>query len=122
MKKILAIVFAALLLMHATFAMAETPMLGGWSVAESTEITEERQALFDKALEGLLGVDYTPVAYLGSQVVSGINHCFLCKATVVYPNAEPSLKLVYIYEDAAGNIQLSMIIDLDIGMFAEMNG
>ncbi len=37
----------------------------------------------NEAVNRLTGVDYEPVAYLGSQVVSGLNHCYLAKATVV---------------------------------------
>ena len=53
-------------------------------------MTEEQKAVFDKAVEKLLGVSYEPVTYLGSQVVAGQNHCFLCKATVIYPDAKPT--------------------------------
>ena len=109
MKKMFAVLFAAMMVFCAVSAVAEAPALGGWSVAESTEISEENQAVFDKAMEGLLGVHYEPVAYLGSQVVAGRNHCFLCKATVVYPNAVPTLALVYIYEDLQGNAQVTHI-------------
>ena len=85
---------------------------GGWSAAEDTGLTEDQRSLFERAMEGLLGVNYEPIAYLGSQVVAGLNHCFLCKATVVYPNAQPTYKLVYIYEDLDGNTEVSDIVDL----------
>ena len=62
----------------------------------------------------LVGVNYVPVAYLGSQVVAGTNHCFLCKATVVYPNAVPSYTLVYIHEDLEGNATIMQSTDIDI--------
>lgn len=90
-------------------------MVGGWSVAESPEITEEVQALMDKATEGLLGVNYTPVAYLGSQLVAGTNHCILCRAGTVYPGAQPYYALVYLYEDLSGGVEVLDIETLDIG-------
>ena len=31
-----------------------------WTLPETTEITPEQQAIFNKAMEGLVGVDYTP--------------------------------------------------------------
>ena len=95
-------------------AAAETP--GGWTAAEDTALTDDQRSLFEKALEGLVGVGYEPVAYLGSQVVAGLNHCFLCKATVVYPGAEPAYKLVYIYESLDGNASLTDVADLDIAL------
>ena len=87
-------------------------MAGGWSVSEDTGLTEDQRNLFEKALEGLVGVNYEPTAYLGSQVVAGLNHCFLCKATVVYPGAQPTYKLVYIYENLDGNAEVKDIKDL----------
>ena len=116
MKKSVALMLAAMLLISSA-AFAET-LAGGWAVAEKTEITEDLQAVFDKAMEKLMGVSYEPVAYLGSQVVAGLNHCFLCKATVIYPNAAPAYKLVYIYQDLEGNAEILNIADLDIAQLS----
>lgn len=91
------------------------PMVGGWAATESPEITEDVRALVDKALEGNLGVNYTPVAYLGRQVVAGTNHCVLCQATTVYPGAAPYYALVYIYEDLRGGVEILDIVTLDVG-------
>ena len=118
MKKALAILMLAVMLIGAASAMAE-PLAGGWQVAEETKITEEQKAVFDQALEGLLGVNYEPVAYLASQVVAGTNHCFLCKATVVYPDAVPGYKLVFIYQDLQGNATVTQIADLDIAALSQ---
>ena len=90
---------------------------GGWSAAEDTGITDEQRSLFEKAMEALVGVNYEPVAYLGSQIVAGLNHCFLCRATVVAPDAQPTYKLVYIYEGLDGNTDV-----LDIADFANADG
>ena len=58
--------------------LASEPLAGGWTPAENFgELTEERLAVFRKGMETLLGVDYAPLAYLGSQVVAGTNHVFL---------------------------------------------
>ncbi len=100
-------------------ACAEAPLMGGWTPAESTEISEERAAVFEKGMEKLVGVHYEPLAYLASQVVAGTNHCFLCWATVVYPGAQPSYTLVYLYEDLAGNVSILNIVPLDLGALAE---
>lgn len=118
MKKLIALLLTALMLTGIACAYAE-PVDGGWSVAEDNAITDENKAVFDKALEGLLGVDYEPIAYLGSQVVAGTNHCFLCKATVVAPDAEPTLVLIYIYEDLEGNAEIMHIVDMDLGTATE---
>ena len=116
MKRMIALMLAVLVLVSSG-AIAEG-LLGGWTVAEENGITEDLQAVFDKAMEKLMGVSYEPVAYLGSQVVAGLNHCFLCKATVIYPNAAPAYKLVYIYQDLEGNAEILNIADLDIAQLS----
>ena len=85
---------------------------GGWSQAETPEITEDLQEAFDAALAGLLGVNYTPITLLGTQVVRGTNYCFLCESTVVRPGAETHYTLVYIHADLDGSASLTEIQDL----------
>ena len=119
MKKTIAILLAVMTLFSAVGVFAEGPVTGGWTVAESTEISAEEQEIFDKAMEGLVGVGYEPIAYIGSQVVAGLNHCYLCKAKVVYPGAETTLALVYIYQDLEGNAQITNIADLDIAQLSQ---
>ena len=69
--------------------------------------------------EELLGVTYEPVSYLGSQVVAGVRHCYLCRATVVYPDAEPYLVLVYVLEKTDGSAVVEQIVQLDLAGLAE---
>ncbi len=114
MKKLFA-VLAALLMLMSIAAAEDGPLSGGWTPSTDPAVTEELQAVFDKGLEGLVGVRYTPVAYLGSQVVAGTNHAFLCQATVVYPGAEPYYTIVYLYEDLQGNVTILNIAELDVG-------
>lgn len=97
-------------------------MTGGWSHSASSEVTDELRKVFDKAFEGFTGSNVTPIAYLGSQVVAGMNHCFLCQSTVIYPGAEPHYVLVYVYEALDGSAALMNIADLDIGSFCEYGG
>ena len=98
----------------------DADMTGGWNAAKSSKITKKRKKLFRKALNGLMGVDYKPVAYLGSQLVAGTNHCFLSKAQVVYPGSEPYYVLVYIYENLEGKAEVTNILKLDIGALSEI--
>lgn len=87
-------------------------LLGGWTASESTRMSEELTAAFGKAMEGLTGVGYEPVACLAQQVVSGTNYAILCKAQVVYPDAQPYYALVYLYQDLQGNAELLKIAGL----------
>ncbi len=130
MKKILIVLLAALLVLAAVACKAneepkaaeEQPaqepasvgMVGGWTPAEDFSVTDERRAIFDKGMAVLLGVDYEPLAYLGSQVVAGTNHVFLVKGTAVVPTRPVSYALAYLYEDLQGNVKLLNIADLPI--------
>ncbi|MBR6473020.1 MAG: hypothetical protein IKS99_04730 [Firmicutes bacterium] len=86
-------------------------LVGGWSLADLHKLTDEQIELFNKAMAELDGVDYTPVAYIGSQVVAGTNHRFLARAKGVYPGATETYALVTIYEDLEGNLEILDIVD-----------
>ena len=72
-----------------------------WTLPETIGITDEVTAVFDKALEGLTGVTYEPIGYLGEK--DGV-YCVLCRATVVYPDAKPYYALVYVSSEGMQNI------------------
>ena len=72
-----------------------------WDMSISPEITEEILETFDRAMDGLTGVNYTPVAVLG---VLDDTYCILCKASVVYPDEKPYNVLVYVNSDGVQNI------------------
>ena len=122
MKKITAVFLTALML----FALAacgqqkaQTETVGGWKLTEDAALTQASQEAFDKAMEGFVGVDYTPLALLGTQLVSGTNYCFLCEATVVYPDAQPYYAIVSVYEDLQGQAEIRNIVALDLGKIEE---
>ena len=115
MKKLIALIL--LVLMLASAATAET-LCGGWTASSDPTVTEDLKALFDKGTETLTGISYVPVVYLGSQVVAGTNHAFLCQAVTAYPGAlemAPAYAIVYLYEDLNGNVTILSIADFDIG-------
>ena len=113
MKHIIAIAITLVLLLAST-ALAEGGMTGSWTFPENVEMTDEMKTVFEKGIDGLLGVSYTPVACLGTQVVAGTNYCFLCKARVVIPDADDYYALVYLYQDPAGDVSVLNIVPMDI--------
>ena len=116
MKKLIALIL--MLLMMISAASAEGTLCGGWTPSADPAVTEELKTLFDKGTETLTGASYIPVAYLGSQVVDGTNHVFLCRAVTAYPGSletEPAYAMVYLYEDLGGNVSILSIADFDIG-------
>ena len=48
----------------------EADTVGGWAAAEDWTVSDQVSAAVGKAQEQLMGVDYVPVALLGSQVVA----------------------------------------------------
>ena len=91
------------------------PVDGGWMVNEGrTKLDKHAKNVFAKAVDGLLGCDYDPVALLGTQVVAGTNYCFLARLTPVVPDATPHWGLVYAYEDLQGHVKLTSVKDLPL--------
>ena len=86
--------------------------VGAYEPAESPEITDEIQALCDKAFADLEGAVYTPVALLATQVVAGTNYKILFEKEIVVPDAEKTYAIGYIYEDLDGNASITEIDDI----------
>ena len=91
---------------------AETAVIaGGFTEAASPVVPDDAKAVFDKATEALTGASYEPVAYLGSQVVAGTNHLFLCKVTRITEDAFSTYSLVTVYEDLNGGASIAYTQD-----------
>ena len=90
---------------------------GGWEAAEDPTITDDLNNQLQLALDdyqtGTITIAYTPVAYLGSQVVAGMNHAFLCRASEI--NKGSKWVIIYIYEDLEGNASVIDAADFDFG-------
>lgn len=91
-------------------------LIGGWRTADSINVTSELKTVFESAAGEQ--ADLTPVAYLGSQMVSGVNHVFLCKTG---EDADAYWTLAYIYEDLDGNTELTKVDALDIADSSDSN-
>ena len=89
---------------------------GGWTIYTdgSCELPDMVQEAMEKAMEGYVGMDFTPVTYLGSQVVAGMNYRILCTGTPVVLNPEPKLVVVTIYADFDGNSAITDVADFTL--------
>jgi hypothetical protein len=69
-----------------------------------------------KAAEAKGGDLYEPIAYVGSQIVSGTNHAILCKTmpSASGKDTKSSLVLVYVYEDLQGNCEITSAEDVKL--------
>lgn len=121
MKKLLIATLIIALMLTAAACSTQTPetpepsqpedISGGWLVPEAAAVSmpEEAQAAFDAAMEDLTGVGYTPIAFLGSQVVAGVNYAYLCRAIAVTPDAAAYAAVVTVFADLDGVCQVSNV-------------
>lgn len=58
-------------------SVEEAVMVGTWTRAESPVVTEEMRAWFQAAVEKDSDIAFKPVALVATQLVSGMNYCFL---------------------------------------------
>ena len=98
---------------------AEKNLEGGWSYnqgrPEMVYNTRVERA-FRKSLNGLVGADFEPIAYVGSQVVSGMNYALFCGVTPVIPNGERHFCLVTFHQALDGTAEPLDMEDVDIGL------
>ena len=57
--------------------------LGGYEVNVTTDIPVEAMKAFEESIKTLVGTKYEPIAYLGSQVVNGVNYKLMVTAEAV---------------------------------------
>ena len=86
---------------------------GGWADSKSTELTQEQKDIFAKALE-TSGGDYTPIAYLASQVVAGTNHSFLCKS------GDDKYYEIKVYEDLQKHCEITEVNEADMEKYGDL--
>lgn len=83
-------------------------LLGGWKIAnlEACPLPEKLATGFSSAVLQLLGADYVPVLYCGSQLVSGTNYMLICKQTLATAEKQEHLVKMVLHEKlpASGEI------------------
>ena len=97
-------------------------LAGAWTATtlETAKGSAALKAIFDKAVEGLTGVEYTPVILLGTQVVSGMNYCILANCHYTETDTvDTGWCLVYIHEAFGGEVQMTNVVDIDISALSD---
>ena len=83
-------------------------LLGGWdlSALKSCALPQKAASAFAAVTGGLVGAEYMPVLYVGSQQVNGTNHCIIAVQTLITANPEKRLVKMIINEsqDNPGSI------------------
>ena len=94
---------------------------GGWKVYGNIDeymIETEAYEVFEKATKGLTGANYSPLALIAKQVVSGTNYAILSLGTLTTGEQFPThLYLLTIYKDLQNNVNLTSIAYVDITEF-----
>lgn len=86
----------------------ETKLMTGAWTKYNDSIKKEEMTVFNTALNGLMGVSYTPLA-VATQVVSGVNYRYFCNAKGVYPNSLNEAVIIEIYQPVNGTPHISSI-------------
>ena len=82
--------------------------LGGWNLDEvkGTALPQKVQTDFTAVTGELVGAEYEPIAYLGSQQVNGTNYRILALQRVVSLNSEKKFVKMIIHEELDGSVRL----------------
>ena len=89
-------------------------VLGGWNLDEvkGCNLPQRVQTAFTAVTSELVGADYEPIAYLGSQQVNGTNYRILALMRAVTPNAEKKIVKMIIHEEIDGSVRLESVSGL----------
>ena len=91
-------------------------MLGGWTVNTDYNqlMGEDEIELFNSAMEGLVGVGYTPIQVIATQLVSGTNYAYLASGTTVTAEPETNYYVVVVYQNLQGETEVTAINQIDL--------
>ena len=84
-------------------------MVGSWNVKINTNGMPQKVATAIGALaEQLMGAEYEPIAYLGSQVVNGTNHAVLAKQTILSGHDTTNV-VVLIFNEKPNDMKATLV-------------
>ena len=90
---------------------------GGWSVynkTEAQELDKKVKKAYDAALEKMSGVEYTPIALLGSQLVSGNNYAVLALGKTTTKEPTYTIAVLTIYNDLNDKANVESVSEIDL--------
>ena len=88
-------------------------MVGSWNVDVTVgKLPQKVATAFASLSETLLGAEYTPIAYLGSQVVNGVNHAVLAEQLVITGKDTKNV-VVIIFNEKPGSMDPLTLVSID---------
>ncbi|NOH71122.1 hypothetical protein F0225_07170 [Vibrio pectenicida] len=88
-----------------------TSIPGGWTEYRTTFSRNEYNAFY-QALDGLVGVSYSPFA-VASSATAGMSYKFICNAQPTYPDAPKYAVVVEVYQPINGVPELVSINEIN---------
>ena len=85
--------------------------IGGIHIDVQTEIPTEVQKIWYDCLEGYVGYKFTPIAFLGTQVVNGADHYFVVEATPVVEHPETDVVIAVVNPTASNKFRFTSILN-----------
>ena len=83
--------------------------LGSWEVEVSVNMLPQKIAsAVSKLSEQLIGAEYTPIAYLGSQVVNGTNHAVLAEQLITTGKDTKNI-VVIIFNEKPNEMEATLV-------------
>ena len=73
---------------------------------DDPEVPKDILALFNSTVQNLLGSSHTPILYLGSQIVSGIQFYIICESSSIRPGASPVANLCKLWVKPDGTTEI----------------
>lgn len=95
---------------------ALTEMTGAWTVNTdfNAQLADNDKTRFETALEGFVGVGYTPIQVIAEQVVNGTNYAYLVMSQAVTANALSNYHIMVINETPANEVSLVNIKKIEV--------
>ena len=91
-------------------------LLGGWDISgmKPCNLPQKVASALTAVTGGLVGADYQPVLYVGSQVVNGTNYCIIALQRLVTRNPETRLVKMIINESPTGESKLVSVSGIEL--------
>ncbi|ENG2947363.1 hypothetical protein ABTU80_001619 [Enterobacter cloacae] len=76
------------------------------------KMSDEQIDIFERAVADIVGVKFSPLMYVGSQVVAGVLHSYIASRCPVHPVPQVTLVKVVIWQNTDNMISLHAIEDI----------
>lgn len=83
------------------------PKLGGWNIdnLRGTPLPQKAQTAFTTFTQNLVGAEYTPLLFVGTQAVNGTNYCFIALQTIICSQPLKRLVKIILNEKSDGKVE-----------------